>query len=86
MKNKLFKVYTVKVNYPRKIKSMRLFCYTERLEDFWDITIFSTRKKAEEYIGKGIFPFGDEARGSEIAEWKVDYEIFLQEWNKAEDK
>ena len=87
MKNKLFKVYAVKVNFPLKIRNTGLFAFGTETYDRWDtVAIFSTRKGAENCIGKGDFPFADEARGTRIDEWKIDYEIYWEEWNKLEAK
>ena len=84
---KLIKVYAVKINFPLKIRNMGLFAFGTETYDQWNtVAIFSTRKKAENYIGKGAFPFADEARGSRIDEWRVDYDIYYKEWNELEAK
>ena len=59
MKNKLFKVYAVEVNYPEKIETgIGIFHRNYTIRDRWEIVaVFSAKKYANKHIAKKEYFF-----------------------------
>ena len=98
---KLTKVYAVVARYKiksphRRYGILQLFLQPPRFYDKgpefeetsnMTLAVFSTKARAENYISSGEdIPWLDELKNCYIAEWRVDYEIYWEEWHKLEDQ